>query len=333
MKTAVVDADFVAYACASAGEKRSVKVTHKDSGCSLEVDTRTSWYGDWRKKEGGMLAELNREKGTAWKWDDFEYEDIQRPEPIANILHSTKLMFEGVVKKSGCSDYIGFLGKGKVFRHDLSTILEYKGNRQNLLTPIHLDDVKAYMVKYLGLDWVEQIEVDDRCIIEAYGRKDRVVIAVDKDAMGCPVNVFNPSYPEQGVVNCNQFGKLWINDKKEVKGFGRKFMYLQWASSDPSDNYAANSASDIKWGFKSAYDKLVDTKSDKEAIQAVVDTYKYLYPEPKEVVGWRGDKIVVDHMYMLQENFDMCRMLRSYSELENRLMVKDIFDKLGVQYD
>ena len=330
---AVIDADFIAYACASAGEQRSVKVTHKASGREIEVDTRTSWYGDWRKKEGGMLAEINSKRDSPYTWDDFEYEDIQRPEPIANILHSTKLMLNGVVEKSGCSDYIGFLGKGKVFRHDLSTILEYKGNRKELLTPVHLAEVKDYMVRRLGMEWVEQIEVDDRVIIESFGKPDHVVIAVDKDALAQPVNVFNPNYTELGIINCNCFGELNINSKNEVKGFGRKWLYQQWLSSDPSDNYAANSASNKRWGAKSAYAALVDTKTDREALQAVVNAYKELYPEPKEVVGWRGDAIVVDHMYMLQENFDMCRMLRNYDELENRLMVKDIFDKLGVNYE
>lgn len=330
---AVIDADFIAYACASAGEQRSVKVTHKASGREIEVDTRTSWYGDWRKKEGGMLAEINSKRDSPYTWDEFEYEDIQRPEPIANVLHSTKLMLKGVVEKSGCSDYIGFLGKGKVFRHDLSTILEYKGNRKELLTPIHLAEVKDYMVRRLGMEWVEHIEVDDRVIIEAFGKPDHVVIAVDKDALAQPVKVFNPNYPERGIVNCNCFGELSINSKNEVKGFGRKWLYQQWASGDASDHYKANSASSKRWGEKAAYERLALTRNDKESIQAVVNIYKELYPEPKEVIGWRGDTILVDHMYMLQENFDMCRMLRSIEELDNRLMVKDIFDKLGVSYE
>lgn len=332
MTKAVIDADFIAYACACAGETRSVKVTHKSSGKSLEIDTRTAWYGDWRKKEGGKLAEINQEKGTNYSWDDFIYEDIQRPEPISHVLHSTKLMLNGVVEKAGCSDHIGFVGRGEVFRHKLSTILEYKGNRKELLTPIHLAEVKDYMVRQLGCEWVENIEVDDRVIIEAYGKPNHVVIAVDKDAAAQPVRVFNPNYPELGIVNCNCLGQLEINAKGEVKGYGRKWLYQQWLSSDLSDNYAANSASDKRWGAKSAYKALVDTKTDKEAIQSVVDSYKLLYPEPKEVIGWRSDTILVDHMYMLQENFDMCRMLRSMDELENRLMVKDIFDKLGVEY-
>ena len=38
--------------------------------------------------------------------------------------------------------------------------------------------------------------------------------------------------------------------------------------------------------------------------------FKHLYPEPKEVVGWRGDTILIDWAYVLNECFDMSRMHR-----------------------
>ena len=60
MSVAHYDRDSVKYAAASAGEKRSVIVTHKSTGRSIEVDTRTSFYGHWKKKDGGKLAEINK---------------------------------------------------------------------------------------------------------------------------------------------------------------------------------------------------------------------------------------------------------------------------------
>ncbi len=38
--------------------------------------------------------------------------------------------------------------------------------------------------------------------------------------------------------------------------------------------------------------------------------FKHLYPEPKEVVGWRGNTLLIDWAYVLNECFDMSRMLR-----------------------
>lgn len=327
---AIVDADYILYAVACAGEKRSVKVVHKKSGRELIVPTRTEFYGDWRKKEGGRLAEINKAKNSDFKWDDFEYIDLQEPEPIENVLHSAKLMYESVVKKAGCDKQKGFLGSGPTFRHELATILEYKGNRIDLLKPVLMDEVREYLIKKFKIEVVKGIESDDACIIEAYNKKDHVVIAIDKDTGGNAVNWFNPNCPEQDIVNCNQFGKLWLNDKNEVKGIGRLFFYLQVAYGDDIDNYRANSASDKRWGVKSAYNALVDCKNDKEAFKKLVEIYKNLYPEPKTITGWRGDEINIDWLYCLEENFALARMLRSRDELENRIYVKDILDKMEI---
>ena len=42
-ETAVVDLDAIKYSAASAGERRSVLVTHKTTGKSIEVDNRTEF--------------------------------------------------------------------------------------------------------------------------------------------------------------------------------------------------------------------------------------------------------------------------------------------------
>lgn len=330
-KTAVIDLDLYKYHASAAGEKRSVLVTHRASKRTIEVQTRTDWYGDWRKKEGGKLAEINEGRNSPFTWDEFDYEDIQRPEPIENVLHTAKVMVEKDLKSSGAERYLAFLGEGDSFRVGLSTIKKYK-DRDNLLKPLLLDEVTDYLKNKFKAEVVQNIENDDKVVIECYKQPTRFALIEDKDFWGCAINVWDRNQQERGIVNCNKFGKLFLDSKGKVRGEGRIFCYWQWLSDDITDGYAANSASDKRWGAKSAYKALVDTETDKEAIQAVVDSYKLLYPEPKEVVGWRGDTILVDHLYMLQENFDMCRMLRSMEELDSRLMVKDIFDKLGVSY-
>lgn len=329
---AVVDADYICYAVASAGEKRSVRVVHKSSGREIVVPTRSGFYGGWHKKEGGMLAEINKAKNTSFTWEDFEYIDVQQPDPIENVLHSAKLMYERVIKDIGATRQKGFIGTGRTFRHDVATIVEYKGGRKDLLKPLLLDDVKAYLVKKFNVEEVSYIEADDACIIEAYRKKDHVVIGIDKDITGCAVQSYNPNYPEQGIVNGDVFGKMRLTDKGEVKGIGRMFMYFQCAYGDRSDGYFANSASDIKWGEKSAYKALVECKNDKEALTALMNIYKKLYPEPKIITGWRGDQIEIDWKYVLNENWQLCRMLRTRDELENRILATDILDRMGVDY-
>lgn len=334
MTTAVVDTDFILHAVACAGEKRYVDVIHKASGRKLRVDNKTQFYGSWQRKDGGILAEINRAKGKNWTWEDFEYIDVQEPEPLENVLHSAKVMFESVVKRAGCSKYKAFIGDGKpTFRNELATILEYKGNRKDLISPIYKDEVRDYLVRKFKVVTVSGIEADDACIIEAFKKKDHVVIAVDKDTGGNAVNWFNPNHEEDGVVNCDQFGKLWLNNKNEVRGIGRLFFYYQCAYGDDVDNYRANSASDKRWGSKSAYKALVGCQNDKEALEALVGVYKSLYPEPKMITGWRGDEFEIDWLYVASENWQLARMLRSMDELTNRIELEDVLCKVGVKYD
>lgn len=327
--TVVVDADFIRYAASGVGETRSINVIHKPSGREKEFSNRTEFHGRGKKKDGGWLGEINKSRTSPFLLDEFEIVDVQTPEPIENVLHTAKSMFEGCLKALDTAKYIGFLGKGDSFRVEKSTLLKYKGQRAALLKPLYLDDVTQYLYNKFKLEFVEGIESDDACIIEAHKKSDHVVVAVDKDMLGCPVLLFNPNHPELGVQNCNQFGKLWRDDKGKVRGVGRMFLYFQMCSSDSSDNYKASCFSDLKWADVSAYNALKDATNDKEALQIVVDVFKKLYPEPKVVTGWRGNDIEIDWLYVASEMFTMARMLKFKDE---KLELVDVFDKLGVEY-
>ena len=132
---------------------------------------------------------------------------------------------------------------------------------------------------------------------------------------------------ERGIVNCNKFGHLFLDSKGKVRGEGRIHLYFQMASEDDTDNYKANCFSDVKWGAKSAYKALVDCTSDKEAWQVLVETFKKLYPEPKVVKGWRGDEFEIDWKYVLNEQFQMARMLRFDGD---NIHVDEVLTKMGV---
>ena len=79
----------------------------------------------------------------------------------------------------------------------------------------------------------------------------------------------------------------------------------------------------VKFGFW----VLVDCKNDAECIQAVKNTYQYFYPKPVTVLGWRGDKIKCDWLYVANEILDLVRMKRSY---EDNVTATDIFRKFGM---
>lgn len=330
-KHVVLDADPIKFACASKGESRTVKIVHKVSGDEYETKTRTEWYGEWRKKSGGILAELNSKlpEGKKMLPDDFDYYDIQTPEPLSNVLHTTKLYTQNIIDMCGANSFSMLVGKGESWRVERSTLQKYKGQRKELIRPLLMDEVVDYLVRKFDAEIVTDLEVDDRLVIDTYGKKGYFACGVEKDMYSCPMNFLDSTKPELGVQNGNQFGKLWLNEKGEVKGIGRMHLLWQTCTNDNSDHYAANCFSDLKWGAKSGYDALKDCSNDRELFQTAYNVFKKLYPESKKVVGWRGDEIEIDAMYVFQECFDMARMIRWE---DDRVNLSDVFDKLGLEY-
>lgn len=306
---AVLDLDGFKYSCASVGEKRTIAVSHKPSGRVKEFSNRTEFWGHHLKKEGGWLGEVNKSRDSPFSVDEFEIEDIQTPEPIENALHTAKQQVDGVLQRLGTKKYKGFIGKGDSFRLGASTLLEYKGNRKGMLRPLHLDEVTDYLTKKYKAEVVTSIEADDRVVMESHGKDNHVIVGVDKDYYGTSANFFNYQRPEEGVIDCTGFGRLY-RDGKKIRGIGRLHLYWQMCSQDEADNYKASCFSDVKWGEVSAYNALKDCTNDKESWTVMRDIFQLLYPEPKVVKGWRGDDILIDWKYVLSEMFVMARMLR-----------------------
>lgn len=360
MSRLVFDYDPLLYTAGSVGEQRTIKVVHRDSGDEYEFATRTAFWGHWKKRAGGWLAEYNAAKseGKRRQPDEFDIFDVQTPEPIENCKHTLKQMILAAKEQTGCSSYYGYSGRGVVFREHLSTVVKYKGNREGLLRPVHLEELKEYLIRIHGCKIVTEIEADDACSIDSFeGYKkwkktknddDKLILAfVDKDYWQCAGHLFHTSSGKL-LSQDERYGKLfWDAEKKAVSGYGRAWLYFQVMNGDDADNYFANSGNPgVKWADKSAYDILKDAKNDKEAFEALVKGYKTIYPSPRKIIGWRGyedpktmkilkpdaDKheIEIDWLYMLQENFNLAKMLRSRDEKPTD--VKAVMDKLGVEY-
>ena len=52
--TAIIDIDYVKYASASVGEKRSIRAYHPLTGDEWTASNRTALYGHWQKKDKGI---------------------------------------------------------------------------------------------------------------------------------------------------------------------------------------------------------------------------------------------------------------------------------------
>jgi hypothetical protein len=328
---AVIDLDPCKYAVSSVSEKRTIKVVHRVSGDEYDCKTRTEWYGHYKKKAGGKLAEINKALSDDCKQlpEDFDIIDIVTPEPLSFALHTAKAFTDDILKASGCKTYSALIGSGDSWRVEASTLLKYKANRAQTQKPYHYDAVTNYLIQKYQAEVVTDLEVDDRLVIDTWGKPGTFSVAREKDIYSYAMHFFDYSSPGKGIQNGNQFGELYLNDKGEVKGIGRKHWMWQVCSSDTSDNYKANCFSDTDWGDKGAYNALLSASNDKELFQAGVDVFKMLYPEPKTVVGWRGDNILITWDYVMQEMMTMAWMLRHENDTVPLLKT---LDKLGVKY-
>lgn len=307
---AVIDLDFAKYAAASLGEERSINVINNITGDDFSFKTRTEFYGRTKAKNTGWLAEYNKNNHTSFVAEDFTIQDVFTPKPVEHALQIAKTQVENALERLGADYYKAFIGKGESFRVERSTILKYKGNRDGLRKPIHLDAVTEYLERKFKAEIVTQIENDDACVMECYKKSDHVLVGAEKDFYGMPVLYFNADKHEEGVIDCNKFGKLWRDGKGKVRGYGRLFLYWQVCSGDDADNYAANSGCNKKWGDVSAFNILSGCTNDVEAWSCIKQIYQLLYPEPTTITGWRGDEITIDWKYVLNENFDLARMHR-----------------------
>lgn len=359
MKQLIFDMDFLIFEAVSVAEERFITATHEPTGRKMEFENKTKLYGHWKKKDAGWIAEANKELGNEyWKVDDFDIVECQRPRPFKIVEKdefgerdkdrdyfispwdgAKKILddkIKSICEKLGTDNYIGFTGKGNVFRHDICTLLYYK-DRDEMMRPLLLDKMKDYVCERHSTTCVTGIEADDAysmAVLDGYnkwaksGRKDseRVCgVSIDKDSKQINGFHFNPSKDKEPRL-IEGLGKLWLTEKDEVDGYGRMWLYFQVGSSDSSDNYAANCFSDVRWGAKSAYKELADCKDDKQAFEALLGIFKKLYPKKKTVQGCKGE-VEIDAVYVMQEMFNMAMMLRRSND---HMDVKATLEKLGI---
>lgn len=327
---AILDLDMFLHHAANAAEKKTIIVKHKKTGWEKAFPNRTEFYGHWKKKEGGWLGNLNksRDEEKKAKPEDFDILDVQTPEPVENALQIAKTMVEKALAASGASSYKAFMGQGDSFRVERSTLLKYKGNREGNLSPVHKLEVQEYLQRKFKAEYVSGIESDDACTMAAYKQPNKFVLCEDKDFWSQPNRVFNVNSPERGIVDCDKWGSLWRDEKGKVRGEGRIHLLWQTASQDDVDNFKAHCFSDQNWGVIAAFDALKDCKNDKEGFTKLKEIFQFLYPEPKEVVGWRGDKITITWDYVMDEMFDMARMHRFPNDF---VRCSDVLTKMGIE--
>lgn len=323
MKTICFDYDGLLFKACCAVEKRGIIAKHK-SGVDREFKTRTEFYGNYRKKNGGWLA-LNSE----YSLEDFEIEDTREVEPLENALALIKRQILAVVDNLDAEKYYGYYSGQGNFRKEICTLLPYKGNRKDMVLPYHLDEAKQYLFKHHNGIASQDNEPDDLLNIDMYSslkKKENLVgVVYEKDYLGCDGNWY---YPDEGAIKkIRGFGRLYKTEKG-IKGTGRMWKYFQVSWQDSADNYFANCFSEQKNGEVFVYNALKDCKNDTEAFLAMKDHFRYLYPEPKVITNWRNESFEIDWFYVMREMFDLAHLQRWPGD---RIDLRKAFKGLGVE--
>ena len=304
-KTALlIDADLLIFRSCAVAETRTVEVLHKSSGRSKVFNTRTE-FKDFLKA-----------KGMEYKPESYEFTDIQTPEPLANALHTIKTQLNKWKTKFDPDVMKVLIGGKDNFRESLPLPKKYKGNRKDMLIPIHREDSKKYLQERHQAEVIDGCETDDALIYYGYEylKKgyDVIVCSFDKDSLAYSgLKTYDFRDDENKPVLIPDFGHLEVIEKekdKEVKGLGFIWYCQQMLTGDGTDHYRPFKVKGVKFGELSAYKVLKDTKTHKEALEAVIQQYKTVYPEPFTFVDWTGKEQTFDYLDFLKLYHKCVRM-------------------------
>ncbi len=313
----VIDGDLLAYRCSAATEKRAVLATHTETLEQCEFDTATL-FKEWAGPEA----------------DNYILSPQQTAEPIAHTIRAMKGTLTKILDKTKCIKYHIVISGEDNFRKNIPLPTQYKNNRSATAKPINLAEAKEYLVKYHNAE-IAVGEADEVLVAYGYqGLKDGNVIiqaTIDKDANTGPSWVYNWNEMEEPEL-IQGFGKLELVEHPsytDVKGKGRVFLIYQILYGDPADGYKPCELAKTRFGDKGAYKLLKDCTTDKEALQVLVNQYKKWYPKPVIYRAWDDSMHTKDWMQICQMYADCAYMPKWDGD---RLVVKDILDKLKVEY-
>lgn len=311
----VIDGDLLAFKSAAANETRSVEVTHVPTG-RIKVFKHLTEFKETIDLEKFPLT-------------TFVINDKQEAADLSYALHTVKKMIEGICKTCKTDQYEIYLSGKDNFRDTLPLPSKYKGNRDGLMRPLQLTEVKDYLINVHKAEVVIG-EADDKISIRQYdGVKSKTKIigcSTDKDSLGTDGWIYNWDTMEKPML-VKGLGELHIDEKGKVRGHGSKWKYLQWIVGDTIDGLNPCELAKVKFGEKSGYNALVDLQTEKECWRVVHDLYLKWYPESVEYIDQNGAKCCADHLDIAQVYWDGIHMLRWEGDKVN---IREVMQKMKI---
>ena len=303
----LVDADTVAFRAAAVCEKREIAVERVRDGKSKVFKTRTEFK-----------AYLTEQYGSSEMLNEYLIKDLQTPEPVANALQAAKSIMTKIFTAIEPDDMIVYIGGKDNFREKLPLPSKYKGNRGDMLRPILLDEVKAYIMKKYRAKSPVGIEADDAINIRAYEElakgNSAIIAASDKDTLQSEgVYMFDYTKDKPSLFLIPEIGEVHMH-KNTIKGSGLKFFAYQLLCGDTTDNYKPTEICKARFGATGAFKLLNPLQTQPEILEAVVKKYKEWYPDVVTYTAWDGKEITTNWQGMLDVFFACAYMHRKKND-------------------
>lgn len=317
----IIDGDTLSYRASAAIEKRTVEVLHVPSGKTKTFNTRTEFKQSLEAKNKQFDANI------------YKFKDVQEPEDISHALHIMKKQIEGFRDTLFADEYLVCLSGKSNFRDNLALPSKYKGNRTDMIRPLHLKEAKRYLYTSHPSLLANHREADDDLIIKGYEYLEKgytpILISQDKDAYAysnLTLYDYTKETPELKTIP-DGLGELYITNNGTVKGIGFIWFVFQWINGDPTDNYKPTELSRKKFGEKTAYKFLKDCTDEKQALEVAVKLYNEWYGKGVSYVDCFGEKHFVKDDTIRDLYFKCARMMCHENDT---LCSKEFLERYGL---
>lgn len=206
---AVIDSDTPAFASAISCEDYYFEDAHGDM---------------WRRKKDAP-PEVRDELRQFW----------ETTAPPEFAVARTEKFIGGILEDAGCDDYVLMIGGGENFRYELEQPkgFAYKGNREDMHTPMYLDDTRDYLINNHPCVVCDGMEADDGCGILMYegmeGYDKLLLCHIDKDMNMIAGDHMKWARTINGTVHPAEF--YTVSEVEALRCF-----YLQLLTGDSTDN-------------------------------------------------------------------------------------------------
>jgi hypothetical protein len=263
---------------------------------------------------------------------DYDVVDVQTAEDLKFALHGINTTIQAFKNTCGTDKIEVYISGKDNFRDLLPLPSKYKGTRPSI-KPLHLKACREHLVIKYGAIACHGREADDLLAQRAYeGLQQGVVniaVSIDKDNAGCAGWLYNWLKMDKPQL-INGLGKIDLNEKKELHGYGRLWMYAQWVKGDATDCFKPSEIAGSKFGDVACFKLLAHCTTDKECMQALYGQYKQWYPKQVVYTDWTGKEQSKD-VFEIMDMYAACVHMRRW---ENDVIdVKQLLNKLGIDYD